>query len=111
MDQTLFNNSGSLPELAETILQDTNWEVDIENSNVCYQTVEESLVKLRVSFPRNGSKQITDPDDDTTYGSIKNSIISETGLALSPGTSIYAFYSCCKGKPNFFQYIYVPSTH
>jgi hypothetical protein len=36
MDQSLFNNSGSLPELSQTVLKDTDWEVDIDNSNICY---------------------------------------------------------------------------
>jgi hypothetical protein len=66
--------------------------------------VEESLVKLRVKpgVTRTGSKQITDPDENDTYKSLGGSIISNTGLSLTEGTTFYAFYSSCKEKPNRF---------
>jgi hypothetical protein len=107
LDQTLFNNSGSLPELAKTILQDTDWEVDVDNSNICYQTVEESLICLTLTSDIQ-ARQIIDPDENTTYSSnAGDSIISATFNPIPSGEKIYAFYSSCKGRPYRFQFLYV----
>lgn len=112
LDQTLYNNSGSLPELAATILKDTDWEVDVANSNISYQTVEESLIALTIKeTPKSFIYQVIDPNENTTYGS-NNSILrqlknnnNEKGRLFKPGDTIYAFYSSCKGKPYRFQFI------
>ena len=104
LDQTLFNNSGSLPELAQTILQDTDWEVDLSNSNICYQTVEESLIKLKVKDNASvtGLYRINDPDENTVYGDEGSSILTNSNMPSITGKEIYAFYSSCRGKPHRF---------
>jgi hypothetical protein len=76
--------------------------VDLDNSNICYQTIEEALIRLRVKETREGSKQISDPDENSTYSSVNSNIVSSTGLKLNSGMVIYAFYSCCRDKPRKF---------
>lgn len=59
LDTTLMNNSGTAAELAETILQDTDWDVQSEQLD---QYLEESLAKLT----KNGVEYLV------PYSSLKN---------------------------------------
>jgi hypothetical protein len=101
----LYNNSGSLPELASTILEDTDWELDLQDSHLSYQTVEESLIKLTIHTNTeiysgssvSGFYKISDPDENTYYGDGQSKIFAANNLVLTEGDIIYAFYSSCKG--------------
>jgi hypothetical protein len=48
LDDTLQNNSGTAQELATSVLRNTDWTVDNENSDVLVQTVEEPLVYISI---------------------------------------------------------------
>lgn len=92
-------NSGTIIELEDKILENSDWKVDKENSIVGPQLKEDTLVKLIVTkeieakqkceFDENGVFKITDKDFKIPVNSI-----------------IYGFYSSIYKKDSFFQFFY-----
>lgn len=92
-------NSGTIIELEDKILENSDWKVDKENSIVGPQLKEDILVKLIVTkeieakqkceFDENGIFKITDKDFKIPVNSI-----------------IYGFYSSIYKKDSFFQFFY-----
>ena len=87
-DQKLNNNQGTAQELAEKVLEGTDWVVDKDNSDHILQTIEEPLYKATLSKPL----KVKD----------KNSVEK----TIAQGNVIYLFYSVREKKPNYIQFIY-----
>jgi hypothetical protein len=113
LDSSINNNMGTLIDLAKTIMTDTEWEIDEENSDICEQTVEEPLVRLYVKDHFYGrfsigsgenskiatGKNILEEHNRTEKGIYE---INWTTNFPKKGDIVYAFYSCCSGKPKRF---------
>jgi hypothetical protein len=109
LDSSINNNMGTLIDLAKTIMTDTEWEVDEENSDICEQTMEEPLVRLYVKdhFYGNfsvGSKTADGVQILEEHNLLKDGIHEASWSHTYPkkGDIVYAFYSCCSGKPKRF---------
>lgn len=87
-DQELNNNQGTVQELAEKVLEGTDWVVDKDNSDRILQTIEEPLYKVTLS------KSLKAKD--------KNSVEK----TIAQGNVIYLFYSVVENKPTYIQFIY-----
>ena len=87
-DQELNNNQGTAQELAEKVLEGTDWVVDKDNSDHILQTIEEPLYKATLSK----SLKVKD----------KNNVEK----TIAQGEVIYLFYSVIEKKPNYIQFIY-----
>lgn len=87
-DQELNNNQGTAQELAEKVLEGTDWMVDKDNSDHILQTIEEPLYKATLSK----SLKVKD----------KNNVEK----TIAQGKIIYLFYSVIEKKPNYIQFIY-----
>lgn len=87
-DQELNNNQGTAQELAEKVLEGTDWVVDKDNSDHILQTIEEPLYKATLSK----SLKVKD----------KNNVEK----TIAQGKVIYLFYSVIEKKPNYIQFIY-----
>lgn len=74
LDSSLMNNSGTAKELADKILADTDWIVEVEES--LDQFIEEPLVKM----------------------------LGTAGISPNADSIVLVPYSSLKGKPYFFQY-------
>lgn len=88
LDNELENNMGTVEELAETILEETDWRVQ-KGSEPLYQYVEEPLYRITL----NG--------EITAYDMIENDEIE-----VPEGESIYAFYSQINDKKSELQFLY-----
>ena len=80
----LNNNQGTAQELAEKVLEGTDWKLDIQKSDHILQTIEEPLYKT-----------ITTQVIDTLEGT-----------KISKNSEIYLFYSVVSEKETFIQFIY-----
>lgn len=87
-DQELNNNQGTAQELAEKVLEGTDWVVDTDNSDHILQTIEEALYEATLS---------QDLDVKDKSGATKT---------INSGSVIYIFYSVVNEKPNYIQFIY-----
>lgn len=87
-DDELNNNQGSIQELAQKVLEGTDWTIDFENSDHILQTIEEPLYRATslVDFAAKDKdgNEVTIPKDST----------------------IYIFYSTVQSKDNYVQFIY-----
>jgi hypothetical protein len=93
----LGNNTEDICSLARRILEDTDWEVDEEHSDIAVETRVENLIPLRV---------------EKTFDAIKiddSELVNNKGLAwhsgpttIEAGQLIFAFYSSCTTKPHLF---------
>ena len=110
LNTELENSTGTITDLAETILKNTDWEVDFENSDNIKQFNKEALYKLKIldfytSRPSNWPDRniincpVMDADDKKKYGEY-------ISLDLSSKNEILGFYECIKNKIPFFQFIY-----
>lgn len=102
LDTELENNMGTAKELAERVLEETDWEVE---SEIFVQTIEEPLVYLKVKSGWKSSDvyKIYDQTEDKSKGvKIKN-----FEQDIPKDATILAFYSSCTGKPHLFQFIYL----
>lgn len=97
LDSELMNNSGTATELAERVLEETDWTVSAK-SDTFAQTIEEALVYLKTNSDTK-AVQIIDAADSVEQ---KETIIPDNSIVLG-------FYSSCVGKPHRFQFIYLPS--
>lgn len=98
LDSESVNNSGTLQEIAETVLEDTDWEVD---SDVIVQTVEEPLVYIQIP----AGTTIT-PVLDQDENNKDNGVTQKPPIKLTKDSRVLAFYSSCRNKPTHFQFIY-----
>lgn len=105
LDREKQNNINTNIGLAKEVLEDTDWEVDIDNSDVNVQLQDEALYLIQIPASLN-AKLIKDPVNE------KGTTIGDTILTPS-GESNYAlaFYSSCHSKPKRFQFIYVDGTN
>lgn len=78
------NNQGTAQELAEKVLEGTDWKLDIQKSDHILQTIEEPLYKT-----------ITTQVIDTLEGT-----------KIAENSEIYLFYSVVSEKETFIQFIY-----
>ena len=110
LNTELENSTGTITDLAETILKNTDWEVDFENSDNIKQFNKEALYKLKIlkfftTRPDNWPDRniincpVMDVDDKKKYGEY-------ISLDLSGNNEILGFYECSKNKIPFFQFIY-----
>lgn len=108
LDPELMNNLGTAKELAEYVLQDTDWNVE---SDVFVQTVEESLVYIQIKSNADLSKyniyKISDPASVDV--GITESLLNDDDKVALKGKQLLAFYSSCIDKPHRFQFIYLPN--
>lgn len=95
----LENNQGTLIELEERILKNSDWEVDKENSIVGPQFKEDVLVKL-VTTKELSVFECCQIDSNGAL------IISTDLVKIPVNSTIYTFYSLLYKKDSFFQFYY-----
>lgn len=98
LDPELVNNSGTLAEIANVVLEDTDWEV---SSDVIVQTVEEPLVYIQIP-----AGTVITPIADQSETNKSVGVTQKTPITLSQPSRALAFYSSCRNKPVHFQFIY-----
>jgi hypothetical protein len=121
LDAELQNNMGNAKTLAESILSETDWDVESEKF---VEQVEENLVYATITkndLPKYGDgtyvfilHRLEDANEDNlkSQGVIETEVSWEEffknkeGKAVDEQT-ILAFYSSCKNKPYRFQFIYL----
>lgn len=102
IDQTINESYGTVTELGNRILEDTDWKVDIDASHCAVQTINEGLVKLQ---NKKGIYAYRINDEKVHEG--KGLQLPAQQTYIAENSTIYAFYSSCKNKPLRFQFIYV----
>lgn len=103
LDAELMNNIGSSEELAEFVMQETDW--DVQNNDVVVQTIEEALIYIRL--PENTLVRHLLDQSDLSYGVTEEQDGSNNSVEINlGGKTVLAFYSSCKNKPHRFQFIY-----
>ena len=90
----LENNTGTVVQLGERILEDSDWKVK-EGSDVLQQTKNEPLYEITLNREIVGIN-MTNPTDSIT---------------ISAGKKIYAFYSSVIGQNSYFQFLYSPVSY
>lgn len=91
LDPELENNMGSITQLAEVVLEDSDWS--LRNENVLLQQLkEEPLYEVKLKLPITAT-----------------GMTSGQSIDISAGTTIYTFYSVIENKETYFQFLYVPS--
>ena len=98
LDSESVNNSGTLKEIAENVLEDTDWEVE---SDVIVQTIEEPLVYIQIPANTKITPVLDQDENNKTSG-----VSQGAQITLSKASRALAFYSCCRNKPTHFQFIY-----
>lgn len=93
LDVELANNMGTLTELAEVVLDESDWSVKNDNNFLVKQYNEEALYKVKIA---NGFSAIV-MYADSTDGSAKE--INEDDV-------IYLFYDSFNKKGNTIQFLY-----
>ena len=81
LDTSLNNNQGTVIELAKKALENTDWEVDEDNSDLLVQYVQEPLYEATVT----ASFQVKNLDSDKL-------------ITVENGETIYIFYSYINNK-------------
>lgn len=100
LDAKLRNNLGTARELAEEALKTTDWTVSDQTESFVQQN-EEALIYLKTAGPVTA---ISLKDQS----SLTKGIEEKGSIDIPSGSTILAFYSCCKDKPHRFQFIWVP---
>ena len=95
LDTELYNNMGTITELATTILDGTDWEVDIENSDHLIQKNKEMLYEYTLSSQIVGQDMLN----------YNNQIV------IDVGQKIYVFYSCKTNNEEPVQFLYQPNSY
>ena len=101
INQDTHNNVSTIFDFANTILAETDWTVDEENSDINVETQEEALIRLKLNT-NIFAHVIKDPIYDANYST--SGLATHGPYGLSAGIYIYAFYSCCKNSPYRFQF-------
>lgn len=100
LDSSLMNNMGTIDELGERILKDTDWIISTDSEKIV-QTEDEALVPCLVTGGGLTAFQIDD-SDLPKKGAIKGKEVTIPNNAI-----IYVFYSSCSGAdPYRFQFLY-----
>lgn len=94
LDASLENNIGSAEKLGKEILKDAGWDIEAETIP---QTTDESLIEIVI---RNNIVAVQLKDDESVAPT------EIEGQIIPTGSTIYAFYSCCKNRTERFQFIY-----
>lgn len=127
LDTKLLNNYGTVTSLGEKVLENTDWDIDEEHSDICVQTKNEFLVLVEFDKDKLGQNicPLLDPQKTTNHWTGTSSgeadylsnlrdekIQSQHGTvsSITDNNSLYAlaFYSSCTTKPRVFQFIYIP---
>jgi hypothetical protein len=96
LDTELMNNIGTAQELTTWVLEGTDWELDIDNSDQLPATTEEPLYEYKISGQKPFHAYLIDDSDPSQ---IK---IAEKSTQISPDDTLYVFYSCVKNQPQRF---------
>lgn len=91
-DTELMNNQGTITELAEKILDGTDWKVDKEGSNLLRQTEEDPLYEWTVSG---------------TLSAVN--MMNGKSISITNGTKVYLFYTPLVKKSDYIQLLYYPA--
>lgn len=92
LDTTLYNNQGNIYELAQRILDDSDWIVDVEGSDKIYSYYTEHLYRARVEDGVTITVyNIKDPDERVT---------------ITENSQVYLFYSEVEEERLPFQLLY-----
>ena len=89
LDTELRNNMGTITELASSILEGTDWQVDEENCDDLIQRNKEGLYSY-----------ITESSIEAT------NILTQSSKTIPSGKIILVFYSCKANKENPIQFLY-----
>lgn len=100
LDKEQQNNTDTAQVLAERILEGTGWKVE---SDFLVETEIENLVYI--NLPKDTKYHRIHDQTDKTKGVLLNS----EELTLSQDTTVLAFYSSCRNKPLYFQFIMLDS--
>lgn len=92
LDEQLENNQGTAAELAETILLDSDWEVDVENSDLLYETKTEPLY-IGTLAQDITVKKLTDYRPDEDLDEEFTDVNLSQNLTIPQGTRVMIFYS------------------
>lgn len=92
-DAKLENNMGSIDELADSILEESDWKR--KDGDTIRQYKEEPLYVMTISKAVTARRMLDLSDE----------VGSET-LNLAAGTKIFGFYQCVENKSNYFQFLY-----
>ena len=100
LDTSLNNNQGTVIELAKQVLENTDWEVDEDNSDLLTQYVQEPLYKAVIKLPENEG-------EEETSATLKVLNLDTNELvSIDNGETIYIFYSYINNKEtNYVQFI------
>ena len=92
-DVELENNTGTVIELGEKILAESDWQIAQSKSDIIRQYIEEPLYEIILSAPIEARDMIN----------------NEETLNIEAGKTIYAFYNCIVNKTPYFQFLYSES--
>lgn len=90
LDTELENNQGTIIELAEYTLGETDWKVDKENSEIVQQFNEEALYEIALN-------------STITVINMQN---KEESIQIAGGKTVYCFYSSIASQDSFVQLLY-----
>lgn len=90
LDTELENNQGNIVDLANTILEESDWKVDEKNCDLIQQRNEEPLYEIKL----NSSLTAYDMNDQ------------DNSIVLSEDSIIYGFYSSISEQKPYFQFLY-----
>lgn len=92
LDTELENNMGTVQELGEKVLENSDWQLSTEGQDIIKQTVNEPLYQIYLN------QQIT----------AKYTQDGETTVSISAGKKIYVYYTPYVNKEkDYFQFIYI----
>lgn len=101
-DTTLENNQGTIVELGEKILEESDWNIDKDNSELIQQKDREALYTCTLPYPINAVCMA-----DFTYKKINYK--KDQKILIPKGEVIYVFYSTFSNKENPIQFLYYDS--
>ena len=96
-DTTLENNLGTITELGSKIVEGTDWEIDIENSDLIQQKEKETLYECTLG--REIIATCLWDFEEHKKGDL---------ISIAAGEKIYVFYSSYINKENPLQFLYCP---
>ena len=110
LDDQRMNNLGTIGELAERVLENTDWTVS-EDSEIIVEKISENLVYLQLPnvIPSNTIYQILDQTENNLKKGVESKPLSQSECDELSGATILAFYSSCTNKPYRFQFIFQKS--
>lgn len=104
-DNELFNNQGTVTEIGEKIVKDTEWKIDTINSDFFQEKQEEVIYAMRIYNEDNYitpiRKSYKEELDDYT-----DSTELYDGYKIIKDEYIYVFYSSLTNKEKEFSFLY-----